>query len=92
MDCKMKKSTEFQKAMQIEGILNCLSLDEELVGRCLAEGGHPTLQQGFMRLIKGFVEAEAKKGNFDDRNEATVALAKEIMANVPSLKNGLPLI
>lgn len=92
MDYKMKKSTEFQKATQIEGILNCLSLDEELVGRCIAEGWHPTLQQGFARLLKGFIEAEASKPYFDDRNEATVALAKEIMANVPSLKNGLPLI
>ena len=91
MDYKMKKSTEFQKAMHIHGILNCLSLDEELVGRCLAEGAHPTLQQGFMRLVKGFVEAEAEKPFFDDRNEATVKLAKELN-KVSSLHNGLPLI
>lgn len=92
MDYKMKKSTEFQKACKIEDILNCMTLDEELIGHYLAGGAHPTIQQGFMRLVKGFIEAEAEKPFFDDRNEATVALAKEIMANVPSLKNGLPLI
>ena len=89
MDYKMKKSEE--KAMQIEDIINCMCIDEELIGRCLAEGAHPTLQQGFMRLVKGFVEAEAEKPFFDDRNEATVKLAKELN-KVSSLHNGLPLI
>ena len=89
MDYKMKKSEE-KKAMQIEDILNCMCLDEELIGRCLAEG-HPTLQQGFMRLVKGFIEAEASKPYFDARNEATVKLAKELN-KVSSLHNGLPLI
>ena len=91
MDYKMKKSEEYKKAMQIEDILNCMCLDEELIGRCLAEGAHPTLQQGFMRLVKGFVEAEASKPYFDARNEAAVKLAKELN-EVASLKNGLPLI
>lgn len=90
MDYKMKKSEEYKKAMQIGDILNCMCLDEELIGGCLAEA-HPTLQQGFMRLVKGFVEAEAKKPFFDDRNEATVKLAKELN-KVSSLHNGLPLI
>ena len=91
MDYKMKKSEEHKKAVQIEEILNCMCLDEELIGRCLAEGAHPTIQQGFMRLVKGFVEAEAEKPFFDDRNEATVKLAKELN-EVSSLHNGLPLI
>lgn len=42
-------------------------------------------------MYKGFVEAEAEKPFFDDRNEATVKLAKELN-KVSSLHNGLPLI
>ena len=90
MDYKMKKSEEYKKAMQIEDIINCMAINEELIGECLAEG-HPTLQQGFMRLVKGFIKAEASKPYCDARNEATVKLAKEFN-DVPSLKNGLPLI
>ena len=90
MDYKMKKTAEYKKAQEIENAINCMALNEELIGECIAEG-HPTLQQGFMRLVKGFIKAEASKSYCDARNEATVKLAKELN-NVPSLKNGLPLI
>lgn len=50
MDYKMKKSIEYKKAMQIEDILNCMCLDEELIGRCLAEGAHPTFHKASCAL------------------------------------------
>lgn len=40
---------------------------------------HRTLQQSFMRLMMNTINSLAQQQNYDDRNEATVLLAREIV-------------
>ena len=59
---------------------------EEIVAQMLRE--HRTIQQEFMKFFMHFVE-EMSKNTSDLRNEASVALAKEIMA-IDEMKRFLP--
>ena len=44
---------------------------------------HPTLQQGFMKLFMDFVESMSESNKVDNRNIDSVALAIEIMREIP---------
>ena len=68
-----------EKVSTIEDLCNTGSTGElHEVGRGLAEI-HPTLQQNFMRVVIGFIQAEAEKQYYDDRNKATVELCRDLM-------------
>lgn len=53
---------------------------------------HRTLQQNMMRFFLMFVEMMAEQQMFDMRNEASVKLAKSILANVPEQDRQLPYV
>jgi hypothetical protein len=77
---------------QISDYLNCYgqSRANELVENLLLE--HRTLQQSFTRLCMRWFERLAQDSHGHDlRNEASVELAKKIMA-LPARDRALPLI
>jgi hypothetical protein len=55
---------------------------------------HRTLQQCFTGICLAWLThlAGLKEGEYDGRNEASVKVAREIVAAVPNTKYGLPLI
>ena len=68
-----------EEVQKIEDIVNTAGLKElEDIGRKLANI-HPTLQQNFMRVVVGFIKAEAEKRYYDDRNKNTVELCKRMV-------------
>jgi hypothetical protein len=76
---------------QIRSAINVIQVDENEVGRRLANL-HPTLQQGFMRMIVGFLKEIAAKEYVDARNEAAHKLAKLLLEDVHEDNLYLPLI
>ena len=52
---------------------------------------HPTLQQSFMRMVTKFIEKMADKSYYDDRNKASVELAKKLKPIIEE-NRGLPCI
>ena len=62
---------------------------ESFVDTILRE--HRTLQQSTMRLIMATIKEWAKCKHYDLRNEATIELARHIVANLPK-HDALPLI
>jgi cytochrome c-type biogenesis protein CcmH/NrfF len=79
------------RASAILDQVNCLSCNEQHIGFEIAES-HPTLQQSFMRVVVGFLQAEAAKTYSDARNDATRALAKRLLTAVTEDELSLPLI
>lgn len=53
---------------------------------------HRTLQQGFTRLVVAWILDLSKREHYDPRNEASVMLAKKIVANVEADSLFLPTI
>ncbi len=76
---------------QISRAINVIQVDEEEVGRRLANI-HPTLQQGFMRIVVGFLQEMAAKDYVDARNEYARDLAKLLLKDVNEGEMYLPLI
>ena len=70
---------------------NYMGTDLVEVGRLIASD-HPTLQQNFMRVIIGFIEAQAIKTYSDARNEATVNQCKLFKSTIDDLGVYLPYI
>jgi len=76
---------------QISSAINVIQVDEGDVGRRIANL-HPTLQQGFARIVMGFLKEMAEKTYVDGRNEATKRLAGKLMAGVSEDDLYLPLV
>lgn len=76
---------------QISRAINVIQVNEGDVGRRLS-GLHPTLQQGFMRVIVGFLQSVAKKDYVDARNERTRDLARQMLDGLEDTDLYLPLI
>jgi hypothetical protein len=75
----------------IRSAINVIQVDEEEVGRRIANL-HPTLQQGFARVIVGFLKSVAEKQYVDGRNEATKQLVTKLLDGVSDDDLYLPLI
>lgn len=76
---------------QIRSAINVIQVDEGDVGRRIAEL-HPTLQQGFARMVVGFLKAISEKDYVDGRNAATKLLAVKLLSGVSDDELYLPLI
>lgn len=68
-------------ADEVMNVVNDMMFDPKLFAEKLAEN-HRTLQQGFTRIVVAWIEylAELKDGQYDGRNDASVRLAKAIVA------------
>jgi predicted GTPase len=74
-------SQERDAADSIIAAINVMSTNLEMVGREVAKD-HPTLVQGFMRVLVGYLEElahQARKGYTDARNEASGQIARELV-------------
>lgn len=77
---KQKGSREAEAialATDILGFVNSYGCDSKTFAETICQG-HRTLQQSVMRLFIETIRAFSES-RYDDRNEATVALSKEIM-------------
>lgn len=83
-----KESRAIKLANDILDFVNGYGYDSQAFAETICRG-HRTLQQSVMRLFIHTIRQLAKTP-FDDRNEATVALAKEIAAIAD--KHPLPFI
>lgn len=75
----MERLTPKEMADEMSNFLNTLSSDErtkEFVAEMKKD--HRTLQQSFTRLCMAWIADLAERQHYDDRNEASVKLAKEI--------------
>lgn len=88
----MNDKIAMENANTISQAINIMGCNEKLTGNYLATRTHRTLQQGFMRLVLGFIEAEATATSYDARNEDTVLLCKELQKTIETYNKGLPLI
>lgn len=75
---------------QVEKMVNDFGFQDEELAKSMAND-HPTLQQSFMRFVVKFIEKMAKKAYCDDRNRASVELAKKLYPIIEENK-GLPCI
>lgn len=62
---------------QVEKMVNDFGFKEEELAKSMAND-HPTLQQSFMRMVVQFIEKMADNPYYDDRNKASVELAKKL--------------
>lgn len=85
--------TKFEKdaVAQIKSAINVLQVDEDEVGAAIANL-HPTLQQGFARIVVGFLKELAAKEYVDGRNDAAHKLAKLLLEDLTPEDMFLPLI
>lgn len=86
-----RRTDEQKSADTIMAALNCLSTNESMIGELMAND-HPTLQQSAMRMVVGFIKSMAAKTYTDPRNEASVELAKRLLAGIGGDNTYLPLI
>jgi hypothetical protein len=70
-----------ETAKKILSAINVMGLNEKEIAESIAND-HPTLQQTFMNICIGFINAESKKTYADGRNQATVDLAKKIVSHL----------
>lgn len=75
------KNDDKECAETIERSINTMSISPKQVAKELATM-HPTLQQTFMNIAVQFIREMSQKTYADGRNEASVELAKKIMANL----------
>lgn len=64
-------------ANSVSDMVNDCGFDEKQLAKAMSKD-HNTIQQSYMRLFKAFVGFMAEKNFCDDRNKASVQLAKEI--------------
>ena len=83
-----RKEEAAKMANDILNFVNAYGCDSKTFAETICRG-HRTLQQSAMRLFMTTIRQLAETP-FDERNEATVALAKEIVAIAD--KHPLPLI
>jgi len=79
-----QKISEYLNTFGVKRNIN--SLVEEL------EKEHPTLQQSFTQLCISWLQNLAKREYFDDRNKASVNLARKILQNLNKEDLYLPMI
>ena len=72
-------------ANELLTFVNSYGFDRETFAKTICKG-HRTLQQSVMRLFIEMIR-EMSKNSYDDRNEASVELAKRIM----EIADGFPL-
>jgi hypothetical protein len=75
---------------QVEKMVNDFGFQDEELAKSMAND-HPTLQQSFMRMVVRFIEKMADKPYYDDRNKASVELAKKLKPIIEE-NRGLPCI
>lgn len=75
---------------QVEKMVNDFGFQDEELAKSMAND-HPTLQQSFMRMVVQFIEKMADKPYYDDRNKASVELAKKLKPIIEE-NRGLPCI
>jgi len=75
---------------QVEKMVNDFGFQDEELAKAMATD-HPTLQQSFMRMVTKFIEKMADKTYYDDRNKASVQLAKKLKPIIEE-NRGLPCI
>ena len=75
---------------QVEKMVNDFGFEDEELAKDRAND-HPTLQQNFMRMVVMFIEKMADKKYCDDRNRASVELAKKLKPIIDE-NRGLPCI
>lgn len=75
---------------QVEKMVNDFGFQDEELAKSMAND-HPTLQQSFMRMVVQFIEKMADKSYYDDRNKASVQLAKKLKPIIEE-NRGLPCI
>jgi len=75
--------TKFEEdaVAQIRSAINVLQVNEAEVGAEIANL-HPTLQQGFARIVVGFLTELAAKEYVDERNEAAHKVAKLLLEDL----------
>lgn len=83
-------------ARDLTKFLNVMGNDEQRIALIVSELGreHRTLQQKVTALAVGWLEhlAELPEGRYDLRNEASVKLARKLLAGTDKYDRGLPLI
>lgn len=75
---------------QVGKMINDFGFEDEELAKAMATE-HPTLQQNFMRMVTMFIEKMADKTYYDDRNKASVLLAKKLKPIIEE-NRGLPCI
>lgn len=75
---------------QVEKMVNDFGFQDEELAKFM-ENDHPTCQQSFMRMVVTFIEKMADKPYYDDRNKASVELAKKLKPIIEE-NRGLPCI
>lgn len=75
---------------QVEKMVNDFGFEDEKLAISMAND-HPTLQQSFMRMVVQFIVKMADKPYYDDRNKASVELAKKLKPIIEE-NRGLPCI
>jgi hypothetical protein len=75
---------------QVEKMVNDFGFQDEELAKSMAND-HPTLQQSFMRMVVKFIEKMADKPYYDDRNKASVELAKKLKPIIEE-NRGLPCV
>ena len=74
----------------VSKMINDFGFEDEELAKAMARE-HPTLQQNFMRMVTMFLEEMADKTYYDDRNKASVQLAKKLKPIIEK-NRGLPCI
>lgn len=62
---------------QLSRFVNCFDFDEKAAAKAMASD-HRTVQQAYMRLVCSFIEEMANQPSCDDRNRASVEVAKQL--------------
>lgn len=62
---------------QLSRFVNNFDFDEKAAAKAMAND-HRTVQQGYMRLVCSFIEEMANQPSCDDRNRASVEVAKRL--------------
>ena len=75
---------------KVSKMVNDFGFQDEELAKAMATD-HPTLQQSFMRMVTKFIEKMADKPYYDDRNKASVQLAKKLKPIIEE-NRGLPCI
>jgi len=71
------------KALEIGKAFNCGPLGNEVIDELAHE--HRTIQQNMMRFCVKYIKRIAQETYYDDRNAASVELAKALL-NVPGVE------
>lgn len=74
-----------EKVKVISNLLNTMSFDEKKFCEMFGKE-HRTLQQNFTRLCLVWIKHLSTVEHYDDRNEASVLISKEIVEKVQDLR------